>query len=431
MITEIDDLVVQLEQQLITWRRQFHQQPEVGFLEFRTTSSIIEVLKNFRCELFIGEQAMDPTKRLGVPSDQVLQDALHHAQIAPELKEQLAGGLTGCVAVFNTGKEGPHTVLRFDIDALPIKESDSQAHFPTQQGFAADSANMHACGHDGHITIGLGVAQLIDKKLEVLTGTITLIFQAAEEGGRGAEAFVAKGWLDNADYFLSGHIGIVEEPVGTVALTTDEFLATTKIDLTFTGKSVHAGKNPEQGRNALLSAASAALHLNGISRHSEGATRINIGTLHAGSGRNIVADYATMQIETRGMTSELNTYMEDEANRIVKASAALFDTQVDIQKNGAASSAICDPEWISWGKEALANCQFVTSIEDVKPLGASEDATAYINAIQEKGGKATFFIFASPLTEPHHNERFDYDESVLAVAVATFMRAVCYHHAIR
>jgi len=425
------DLITQaMEEELVEWRRTLHQIPETGFLEFQTTAFIVSKLSNLDCQLFVGEDVMTRADRKGMPNDKELNRYFESGlSIDDVLLEQMRGGMTGCIGVFDSGREGPHTVVRFDIDALPIEETSSASHVPLRENFMSKNpGSMHACGHDGHAAIGLGVAYVLDELKDELKGKVTLIFQPAEEGGRGAQAVVSKGWTQDGDYFLSGHVGFLEKPVGTVALSTTKFLASTKLDVSFSGESAHAGKSPEEGRNALLSAASAALHLNGITRHSKGATRINIGTLHAGSGRNIIADQATMTIETRGETTQLNEYMRTEAERIIQASALLFNTQVVITETGYAQGGRCDVEWIGWGKEALQGSRFVNSILDETDLGASEDATAYMNDVQQHGGKATYIIVASPLKAPHHHPEFDYDEKVLAVAVSTFARLLSYHH---
>jgi len=430
--SKIDFKTKSIEEKLIEWRRALHQIPETGFLEFQTTAFIVAELSKFDCSIFVGDAVMTKTGRKGMPTEKEMNDYYYSGlTIEQDLLAQMKDGMTGCVAVFDSGREGPHTVVRFDIDALPIEETQDENHLPNQEKFASTRfGSMHACGHDGHATIGMGVAQLLDGMKEELKGRVTLLFQPAEEGGRGAQAMVSKGWTKDADYFLSGHLGFLEEPVGTVALTTSEFLATTKLDVTFTGVSAHAGKSPEEGRNALLSAASAALHLNGITRHSNGSTRINIGKLNAGAGRNIIADQATMMIETRGETTALNDYMRLEAERIIQASAGLFDTKVVVEETGYAESAICDKEWIGWGREALEGSSYITQVMDETKLGASEDATAFINDVQQHGGKATYIIVASPLKAPHHHPEFDYDEKLLAVAVSTFTRLLSYHHSI-
>ena len=122
-------------------------------------------------------------------------------------------------------------------------------------------------------------------------------FQPAEEGTRGARAMVAAGALDDVDYFTAIHIG-TGVPAGTVICGSDNFMATTKFDVNFTGVAAHAGGKPEDGRNALLAAAQAALALHSIAPHSEGASRVNVGVMQAGSGRNVVPEIRpAMQLE--------------------------------------------------------------------------------------------------------------------------------------
>ncbi len=135
---------------------------------------------------------------------------------------------------------------------------------------------MHACGHDGHTAIGLGLAHTLKQFESGLHGVIKLIFQPAEEGTRGARAMVDAGVVDDVDYFTAVHIG-TGVPAGTVVCGSDNFMATTKFDAHFTGTAAHAGAKPEDGHNALLAAAQATLALHAIAPHSEGASRVNVG----------------------------------------------------------------------------------------------------------------------------------------------------------
>ena len=100
-------------------------------------------------------------------------------------------------------------------------------------------------------------------------------------------------------------------------------LATTKLDIFFTGKAAHAGAVPEKGANALLAAATAVLNLQAIPRSSEGDTRINVGTFRGGTGRNVIPAEAVLAIETRGGTAQLNEYMEREAQRVCRVFCGL------------------------------------------------------------------------------------------------------------
>jgi len=112
--------------------------------------------------------------------------------------------------------------------------------------------------------------------------------------------------------FIALHLGL-GVPQRSFVAGAGGFLASSKLDITYRGVAAHAGGAPQDGKNALLAAASAALNLHAIPRHSAGASRINVGELHAGSGRNIIADHATLKIETRGANASVNDYLEAEA----------------------------------------------------------------------------------------------------------------------
>ena len=117
------------------------------------------------------------------------------------------------------------------MDCNDVEECDTADHRPLESGFQSLHAKeMHACGHDGHVTIGLGLAKLISEHKEEMAGTIKLIFQPAEEGVRGARAMVAKGIVDDVDYMFGGHIGFKATQSDSLVCLTGGFLATTKLD---------------------------------------------------------------------------------------------------------------------------------------------------------------------------------------------------------
>ncbi|MGM7703007.1 amidohydrolase [Pseudalkalibacillus sp. Hm43] len=428
---KMESFIEQNKDQWIDWRRQFHQYPEVGWTEYVTTYRIAKVLTELGYITHIGKEALVSDERMGVPSEDVLrkEEERARAEGVPEsFMERMKGGHTGVVATFDTGKKGPHIAMRYDIDALPIKESDKKQHQPAQKGFNSQrEGQMHACGHDGHTTIGLGIATFLKQNSEGLTGRYTLLFQPAEEGSRGAKSMVEMGWLDDVDYFLSGHIGIHSgRSIGQVSATTSEFLATTKCDVTFKGLSAHAGKEPEKGRNALLAASSAALHLHGIPRHGDGKTRINVGTLNAGTGRNIVPDHAAMQLETRGAITELNEYMMKEAERIILASSAMYGVEANIQIVGQGIDAASDESFIPILEHIVKESPIIQSVIPRDVIGASEDVAYMMERVQQIGGQATYLIFGTPLANGHHHSEFDYLEDVLAVAVDTLARTIVH-----
>ncbi|MFQ3545629.1 amidohydrolase [Halobacillus rhizosphaerae] len=413
--------------QIVEWRRTFHRQPELGFMEYLTTFKIGKELESLGFSLHIGEDALMSTSRYGVPSQDELSKYERNisSSIPEEWMNKMRGGHTGLAAVWDTGQEGDHLAFRFDIDALPIEESESPAHYPYQQDFhSINKEVMHACGHDGHTAIGLGLAQYIANHSSELNGTFTFLFQPAEEGGRGAKAMVDKGWLKDVDYFYSGHIGINELKVGTVAASTKGFLASSKWNVSFKGKSSHAGMKPEDGRNALLAAASASTHLYSIPRHSEGVSRINVGKLTAGNGRNIISNQGYLEMETRGETKAINDYMQTEAKRIIQASASMYNVDVSIDFVGETEPMQCDQSLISVIKKACKSSRTIQQIIDAAHVSGSEDASFMMNAVQSHGGKATYMLFGTSLTDNHHSPSFDFEEGALLVALDTYIHIV-------
>ncbi|QJQ96314.1 MULTISPECIES: amidohydrolase [Halomonadaceae] len=415
---------------LIALRRRLHRNPEEGFTEYWTTFQIYEELKHLPFDFHFGKEVLISDARMGVPPDELLQENEARAleQGVPEdFLAPMRGGHTGLIAQLDTHREGPHFAFRFDIDALPIIESQQESHLPYREGFSSTRKGvMHSCGHDGHATIGVGLARYLAAHRERLKGTYTIIFQPAEEGGRGAKAIVEKGWLDSVDYFMSGHLGIVDAEEGVIGATSHGFLASSKLNVEYHGKSAHSGLEPNEGKNALLAAASATLHLHGIARHKGGATRVNVGKLEAGTGRNIIADHARMLIETRGQTTALDDYMQQEAKRMLQASADLHDVKVDIQFVGRAIEATSDEIWNDIVKAATARASRVKDVRTYLPLGASEDVTYMMRRVQEQGGVATFMIFASPLPAGHHHPQFDISEASILAGIETIISTVDY-----
>lgn len=420
-VRNADQFIAAINDKLIHWRRQLHQIPEVGWCEYQTTSYIFEQLKETAFDVYVGKEIHSLNGRYGLPTI-VEEDkfaALATASgVQKSLIEQMKGGFTGVVAQLKTGRPGKHFAFRFDIDALPLEESNTDQHLPHQKHFHSNHDGvMHACAHDGHAAIGLGLAAFLNEHKDELNGTYTMIFQPAEEGGRGAKSIVEKGWLKNVDYFLSGHIGIHSHKIGQIAATTSHILATTKLNVTFTGLSAHAGVEPHKGKNALLAAATATVHLYTIAPHASGDTRINVGKLEGGRGRNIVADHAQMEIETRGETDTENQYMLTQARRIIEAAAKMNDVDVKMEVVGEAHSTEVDNDFFEKFKKATESSRYVQQVVPSTSLNGSEDVTYMMNEVRKNGGKATYMNFGTPLKGGHHQRDFDFDEKVLAVAV--------------
>ncbi len=197
-------------------------------------------------------------------------------------------------------------------------------------------------------------------------------------------------------------------------------MATSKLDVTFRGVASHAGAKPEDGRNALLAAAQAALGLYAIPRHSEGSSRINVGVLQAGTGRNVIADRAFMKVETRGATNEINTFVYQQALNAIEGAAKMHGVACDIALMGAAQSSKPTQPWVDYIRRQAQQITELTSVVDRREQAAgSEDATYMMERVKSRGGQASYVIFGTELSAGHHNEKFDFNEQVMAVAVKT------------
>ncbi|SIT71109.1 amidohydrolase [Edaphobacillus lindanitolerans] len=417
----------QMKRDLIEIRRDLHRHPEQGFLEMRTASLVTAELLRLGFGVRTGLDVMEPDAVMGKPTD--AETAAHFKWAkengaVPETVDWFKDGYTGIAADWKTGRPGPVTVFRVDMDALPILESEDAGHVPQSEGFrSVNDGSMHACGHDAHTSIGLGLARLIAEKADQLAGTVRILFQPAEEGTRGARSMAEAGVVDDADFFIATHVG-TGVPHRTFLAASNGFLATSKIDVTFKGIASHAGAKPEEGRNALLAAANAAINLHAISRHSGGSTRVNVGELHAGSGRNVIAAHASMKIETRGENSEVNAYVKEQAERIIRGAADMYGVRYDFRTVGEAIDCKCSEELARRLADSAGKSDYVDEVMLADHASAgSEDATYFMDRVIRHGGQATYCIAGTDLAAGHHNERFDINEETMFSAVDVLFRA--------
>ena len=413
---------MEVKESLVKLRREFHQMAETGWLEFETTISIIDYLKSYGYNVEFGKSIH--SERMGLPTKEEIENYADSLSIERDYDiGEILLGYTGAIAKLDTGNAGPTIAMRFDIDACGVGESKSENHIPAKEGFASKNYNaMHACAHDGHISIGLNIAKwLIDNKSQ-LKGKYILIFQPAEEGVRGAKSIVGTGIFDGVDYFISGHIGMgIKENM--LALGVLGFLATSKLDIYFEGEAAHAGANPESGKNALLAAASCALNLHTLPQFGAGMSRLNVGTLVAGTGRNVVASKAKLQIETRGENEEVNQLLMEKVLKVIEGSALAYDVEYRVEVvGGAPSYPMYDEEFINEIRTYLDNDKF--NIVVGANLGGSEDVTYMMNEVEKNGGKTVFYLFGTNLKAGHHNNKFDFDEDVLSMAYETYIKTI-------
>ncbi|MBD2792582.1 amidohydrolase [Xenorhabdus sp. 42] len=420
----LNESIQQITEQLKHWRRDFHHFAESSWFEFRTATIVADELHRLGYSLQLGKDVIKADARMGLPSEQALHEQEQRAIQQGALKAWLphfSGGFTGIVATLDTGKPGPTLAFRVDMDALALNEAQTPEHRPYVEGFSSCNAHMmHACGHDGHTAIGLGLAHVLKQHECQLTGKIKLIFQPAEEGAQGAKPMVAAGVVDDVDCFIAIHIGLGNSPGGLVC-GKDNFLATTKFDVIYRGVATHAGAKPEEGKNALLAAAQAALGLYAIPRHSGGSSRINVGVLQAGSDRNVIPAHALMKVETRGETNEINAFVYQQALNIIEGAAKMQGVEYELIPMGSAQNSQPSPVWVDFIYQQAGQHvpELLSVVKRHKLSSVSDDATYFMERVKANGGYATFLVFGSELSAGNHNERFDFDENVMATAVKT------------
>jgi len=420
-----------LHKNLVTLRRDIHRHAEVRWTEFRTTSIVTEELRRLGYDIYLGRDTTTGLGSEGRPPDAELRRHMSRAlsQGASEEILDQTDTYTGAIAKLETGKPGPTIALRFDMDALGNEEAEGEKHRPYREGFrSVNEGCVHACGHDGHTAIGLGLAEQLIEYSDVLTGKLLLLFQPSEEGGGGARGIVDKGWLDDVDYFVAIHLALAYEgrPLrsGEMGAGCIDFLDSRRFDVTYSGKAAHPCGDPQNGRNALVAACDACLNVFAIPPHSEGLFRANVGTLSAGVSRNTIAPNAYFELEVRGESEEIANYGEDRVLRILEGTAAAHGVECEIGRAGNTPSGGSDIESINLVKAAGAKVDWLKNVYDYAQVGGSDDATEMMNRVQENGGKATYIGIGADLMGGLHSGDFDFDEDAMAATVELLLAVV-------
>jgi len=401
---------------LVELRREFHRHPEPAWREFWTTARIVSEIQRIGVdELYVGPDAL-AGDRLAVPDAEELESWMDRAREAggdPDVLDSLSGGWTGAVAVLNRGA-GPTVGLRVDIDGLPRAESTDEAHEPAREGFRSETGAMHACGHDAHATVGLGVLESV--RDSDFSGTFKVFFQPAEEVIGGGKPMSESAHLDDVGYLFALHVGL-GYPTGEIVAGIDDFLAVTQFYTSFEGHPGHAGARPEEGRNAVQAMATAVSNLYGIERHSDGESRVNAGRVGGGTATNIIPEEAFIHGEVRGETTEIRDYTFRRAEQVFEGAAVSHDCSADVTIEGEAPSAESDAELVDIVQQAAESNPDVERATRRGSIGGSEDATFLMRRVQRNGGLATYACIGTDHPGGHHTATFDVDEDSLKPGV--------------
>jgi amidohydrolase len=387
--SKLDQKAKEMEAKVIEWRRHFHQYPELSNREFKTGKMIADHLKS------LGMEVRYPVAK------------------------------TGAVGILRTGKPGPTIALRADIDGLPVVERNSLPFASKEKStyLGQDVGVMHACGHDTHIAILMGVAEILAGMKSELKGTIVFLFQPAEEGAPegeegGAALMIKEGVLDDpkVDVAFGLHISS-QTPVGTVTFKPEGMLAAADM-LKIKVKGVQAhGSAPWAGIDPIVVSAQI---INGlqtvVSRQLDltqaGAT-LTVATIHGGVRNNIIPE----EVEMTGTLRTLDNTMQEEMHRRIKRTAEniaeSMGATAEVEIIRGYPVTYNSPELTGWAQPVMERVAGKDKAVVIKAVTGAEDFSFF----SQKVPGFFFFVGGMPLdADPakvpsHHTPDFFIDES--------------------
>lgn len=384
---EIKKLIKKYEDEVIALRRDFHKHPEVGFDLDRTSKKVADKLK-----------------KLGF-----------------EVKTEI--GKSGVVGIIKGNDTGPTIALRADMDALPMEEE-------TDLPFASvEKEKMHACGHDGHTAILLGVAMVLAELKDELRGNVKLIFQPAEEGPGGAEPMIQDEVLKapEVDAIFGLHIWL-EKDAGKVGVKKGPLFASIdEVDIKIKGNSAH-GASPHQGVDAITTAAEVINSLQSIVSRKINpidSAVVTIGKIEGGYVRNVIADKVNLEGTVRALTSEVRKQLEEGICKKVKNICSASGADYEIDYRHLYPPLVNDEEMTDLIKNNAVEVMKDENVIDVKePTMGGEDFAYFLKEVP-----GTFFLLGGRnekkgITAPHHNTHFTFDEDIMADGIEIMVKSV-------
>jgi amidohydrolase len=375
----------QMLDNMIRWRRYIHKCPELAFKEVNTSKYIVDTLKSF-----------------GYSDEQV----------------QAGFGITGVRARVIGAFPGNNILLRFDIDALPLQE-DTQAEYSS----VYDNVH-HACGHDGHVAIGLATAAITLKYKDKLHGSVTIIFQPAEEILEGARAMIKDGVLEGLDYHQCFALHLWNlKPVGWISLTKGAFCASAaRFTITLRGSGGHAAC-PHQTSDIVLASANLVNALQTIvSRNVDPAETavVTVSTLCAGTGSyNIIPDSGCLKGTIRTFSTDTQQLIFTRIHAISKSIADLHQCEVDVEITPNSPPAVNDVQVANEIVDCLSLVEgLILPPEDNIRVTGADDMAEFLARIP---GCYLFIGSANPtkgLNSAHHSPKFDFDEEAMVFGAA-------------
>lgn len=392
----IEQDIIDIEDKLIEWRRDFHQNPELSNREFKTAEKIAKHLKSLGLEVEVNVAK------------------------------------TGVVAILKGNNPGKVVAIRADIDALPVTERNS---LPFKSEVKTTFLNtetgvMHACGHDTHIAILMATAEVFSKHKDKINGTIKFIFQPAEEGPPpgeegGAKLMIKEGVLDNpkVDAIFGLHINS-QTPVGTIKYKTGGIMASVeRFVIDVKGKQTH-GSQPWSGVDPILISAKIIDGLQTIisreARLTDEAAVITVGKITSGTRFNIIPESAEMIGTVRTLDPKMRAMIERRMKEMVETIAKAYGGEAKITFQNNTSITYNDEALTA---QILPSIQKVAGEENVQLMKATTGGEDF-SYFQEKVPGVYFFLGGmtpgNRESFPHHTPDFKIDESGMLLGVKAF-----------
>lgn len=375
---DIRKMAHEVQDKVVAFRRDIHQNPEASLNEFRTTKQIAKALD----ELGVEYRLLNPT---GVIAE-----------------------------VHGTKGPGKTVALRGDIDALSIQEKTDLPFKSSVPGM------MHACGHDTHASMLLGSVMVLNQLKDQFAGTVRFIFQPAEEVGKGAALAIEQGCLENVDGIFGVHIGAMK-PCGQISSSegphhaaTDRFVATIK------GKACH-GAGPHAGVDATVCGAATVMNLQTmVSREFSPMEPlvVTVGSFHSGSRFNIVSGEAVLEGTIRSFSREVHAQIPVVLKRIIEETAKTFRCEAEVEYEQITEVLVNNGEMVEKG---LASARKIVDpslvVYDQKGMGG-EDFAEYTKYVP-----GAFFSLGAGGTYPGHSDHYFVEEDAFEVGVAFYAQA--------
>jgi amidohydrolase len=386
MTTSFYDEAVAMRAEMVARRRDLHRHPELAFQENRTAGIVAAALNELGLEV-----------RSGV-------------------------GQTGVVGLLEGEADGPTVLVRADMDALPILEANQTDYVSQTPGV------MHACGHDGHVTIGLAVARLLSERRSAIKGRVKFVFQPAEEIGEGARAMIADGVLGDPRPAVSLGLHLWNEmPVGTVGVTSGPSMASADDwSCRVTGYGGH-GALPEKTHDPIVAAAQIVGALQTIVSRNVSpldTVVVSVTAINGGEAFNVIPPGVDLRGTIRTYTEQTNKLAHQRFEEICTGVAAAMGCQAEVKIQSLIPPVHNDPAVADRVAEVAAHVVGAEGVRRDVRSTVSEDVGLLMSDVP-----GCFFFVGSAnagrgLDFPHHNPRFDIDEDALPIGVAILADAV-------